>query len=97
MRTQAIIAIALPLCALAQQPRVLHPSEITPWERYEYVRPMSTSIDPLTGRCACMACVLVRSTGEYVQVRMSCEACSGSSMGEVFSLDVVPSAPITLP
>ena len=97
MRTQAIISLALPLCALAQQPRVLPPKDITPWERYTYVQPLSFSTDPLTGRCACMACVIVGSTGEYVQVRMSCEDCNATLPGESFSLDVTPVQGITYP
>ncbi len=90
MRTQAIIAIALPLCAIGQQPRVLRPAEITPAERYIYVRPMSFSTDPITGRCACMACVIVQSTGEHVQVRMACDDCNDIRPGESFRLEVTP-------
>lgn len=90
---KTLFFLLLPLSAAAQQPqpRVMPPDEIRPDERYEYIRPLSFSTDPYTGQCACMACVMVMSTGEYVQVRMSCDDCNQTTIGEVIEMNVVPS------
>lgn len=90
MRTQSIIALALPLSALAQQPRLLPLDEISPCERYTYIRPLSFSTDPRSGACVCMACLMIESTQEYVRVRMSCDDCNMATPGETFHMEVAP-------
>lgn len=90
MRAILAIALLLPAMAFSQQPRVLPPSEIRPDESYAFFRPLSFSTDPFTGDCACMACVIINSTGEYVQVRMPCDDCNALRAGDTLWLQVVP-------
>ena len=91
MRHILITAFLLPVAAFSQHHiRVLHPAEICPEESYAFFRPFSFSTDPITGGCACMACVVINSTGEYVQVRLSCEDCNALRTGDTLWLEVVP-------